>query len=76
MRYIFSAYTEMTDDGMTVADLAITGKFDHKNIMFLLKGQGDSYRIKFPPILFPPGQFGKLELLFQNEALMKASTET
>lgn len=42
-------------------------------VLALLKGDGDSYRTRFPPILFPIGAEGDMKQIFRNPALVDVS---
>ena len=56
-----------------VAELLGKHCFDDPQVVRLLKGSGDSYRAKYPPILFPPGKERQLAHIYRNKALQNVS---
>lgn len=64
---IFSAYPPATIDAI------VKGRHDDPAVLYLLQGDTNSYKLRLPPILFPPGKAGDMKFVYRNEALINVT---
>lgn len=64
MDYIFAMYSEETVKAIK------DQRYDSPLVVRLLKGDGDSYQNKWPPVMFPPGKVGDRRESYKSEVLI------